>query len=196
MPAHLENESSLVAAAQEGNSQAFTTLVYHYEDNVYRVALNITGNHAEAEDVLQETFLKAYTHVKAFQGRSRFYTWLVRIAVNEALMKLRQRRGHPSVGLDELVETDDSSLLPQQIADWGDNPEQRFSKTELQQILVEAIERLEPPYRIVFLLRDVEKFSTDETAQLLGLSVSATKSRLLRGRLKLREYLSKYFKRG
>ena len=196
MPTHLENETTLVAEARAGNAEAFTTLVHQYDRNIYRLALNITGKQEDAEDVLQEAFLKAYTHLDRFQGNSRFYTWLVRIAVNEALMKLRKRRGDRTVSLDEPITTSNNELMPREIEDWGDNPEQRYAKTELQEILNEAIESLEPQFRTVVVLRDVENFSTEETAEVLGLSVPAVKSRLLRGRLKLRDRLHRYFKRG
>ena len=195
MPVHLENEVELLEAARQGDTQAFTTLANQYSRNIYRLALNITHNKEDAEDVLQEAFLKAYTKLDKFQGNSRFYTWLVRIAVNEALMKLRKRKSDRTVSMDEPVETDVREIVREH-RDWGDNPEQQYAKTELQEILAKVIETLEPPYRTVFVLRDVENVSTEETAELLGLSVPAVKSRLLRARLKLREQLSKYFKRG
>ena len=194
MPVHLENEATLVAEAKEGNAEAFTVLVNQYERNIFRLALNITSNKEDAEDVLQESFLKAYTNLGRFQGNSRFYTWLVRIAVNESLMKLRKRRSDRQVSLDEKLETEDDGLLPREIVDWGDNPEQRYAKTEWQEILAEATQTLEPTFRTVFTLRDVEQLSTEETAEALGLSVPAVKSRLLRARLKLRQRLNKYFK--
>jgi RNA polymerase sigma-70 factor (ECF subfamily) len=196
MPTHLENESTLVSEAQAGNHEAFTKLIHQYDRHIYRLAMNITGDPTEAEDVLQDACLKAYENLKDFQGASRFYTWLVRIAVNEALMKLRKRRGSSLVSLDEPISGDDNNLMPREIEDWGDNPEQRYAKSELQQILTEAIEGLELPYRAVFVLRDVESLSTEETAEMLGLSIPAVKSRLLRARLKMRERLNKYFKRG
>jgi RNA polymerase sigma-70 factor, ECF subfamily len=196
MPTHLDNEDVLVAEARAGNAESFATLINQYDRHIYRLALNMTGNQEDAEDVLQDSFLKAYSHLGQFQGDSRFYTWLVRIAVNEALMKLRKRRGASWVSLDEPAETDDRSLMPREIEDWADNPEQSYAKTELQGILTQAIEKLEPQFRTVFVLRDLEEFSTEETAKMLGLSVPAVKSRLLRARLKLREWLNKYFKRG
>jgi RNA polymerase sigma-70 factor (ECF subfamily) len=196
MPTHLDNENALVAEARAGNAESFATLINQYDRHIYRLALNITGNQEDAEDVLQESFLKAYSNLDRFQGDSRFYTWLVRIAVNEALMKLRKRRGASWVSLDEPVETNDRSLMPREIEDWADNPEQSYAKAELQDILNQAVEKLEPQFRTVFVLRDVEDFSTEETAKMLGLSVPAVKSRLLRARLRLRERLNKYFKRG
>lgn len=194
MPTHLENETTLVAEARTGNTDAFTTLLNQYERHIYRLALNITGNQEDAEDVLQEAFLKAYSNLGQFQGHSRFYTWLVRIAVNESLMKLRKRHADRWVSLDEPVEGDDGDLLPREVEDWGEDPEQGYARRELGEILAEQLAALEPTFRTVVMLRDVENFSTEETAELLHLSVPAVKSRLLRGRLKLRERLNKYFK--
>lgn len=196
MPAHLENEKTLVAEARAGNGEAFATLLSQYDRCLFRLALNITGNQQDAADALQEALLKAYKSLERFRGDSRFYTWIVRIVINEALMKLRERRADSWVSRDEPIETDNGSLMPREIEDWGDNPEQRYSKTEFHTILNENMERLEPPLRMVFILRDVEEFSTEETASMLGLSVPAVKSRLLRARLKLRERLTKYLKRG
>ncbi len=195
MPVHLENESALVAEAREGNRAAFTTLLNQYDRNIYRLTLNITSNREDAEDAMQEAFLKAFQNLGQFRGGSRFYTWLVRIAVNEALMKLRRRQADKQVSLDEPIALSDHDLMPREIEDWGENPERRFAQGELQSILAEVIERLEPPFRTVFLLRDVENFSTEETAQMLNLSLPAVKARLLRARLKLRERLNRFFKR-
>jgi len=197
MPTHLANETELVTKARAGDVDAFTTLVRQYDRYIYRLALHITGNQEDAEDVLQEAMLKAYTRIGQFQGDSRFYTWLVRIAVNEALMKLRKRATHArEVSLDEPVDDGDRTSVVREIEDWGDNPEQRYARVELQNILDEVIERLEPMYRAVFVLRDVENFSTEETAEMLNLSVPAVKSRLLRARLQLRERLNKFFGKG
>ncbi len=196
MPTHLENETALVEQARAGDHEAFSRLIRQYDRHIYRLALNITTNPADAEDVLQDACLKAYENLGQFQGDSRFYTWLVRIAVNEALMKLRKRRGNSVVSLDAPVETADDDFMPREIEDWGDDPEQRYAQAEMQEILKEAIEGLEYPYRMVFILRDIEDLSTEETAGALGLSVPAVKSRLLRARLKMRQKLNKYFKRA
>lgn len=196
MVTHLENEAALVAEARAGSTDAFVTLLNQYDRRIYRLARNITGNREEAEDVLQDVFLKAYEHLGEFRGESRFYTWLVRVTVNQALMKLRERRIGTWLSFDEPIETDDRGLMPREIEDWDDNPEEKYAKSELQAILNQAIEDLEPQFRAVFLVRDVEEFSTEETARMLGLSVPAVKSRLLRARLKLRERLNKRFKKG
>jgi len=188
------DESALVARARAGDVQAFTELVNHYERKIYRLAKHITQNDEDAEDVLQETFLKAYEHLDSFQGNSKFYTWIVRIGVNEALMKLRKRKGDRTVPLDEPVDTGEE-MVQREIAVWEDNPEQRYSREEMRDILDQAIKTLKPDFRTVFILRDIEEMSTEETAEALGISVPAVKSRLLRARLALREKLTRQFKR-
>ncbi len=188
------DESAVVARARAGDSEAFGELMNRYQNKIYRLAKHITQNDEDAEDVLQEAFLKAYEHLDRFQGNSKFYTWLVRIAVNEALMKLRKRRGDRTVPLDEPVDTGEE-MVNREIAVWEDNPEQRYSREEMQQILDEAIQDLKPDFRTVFLLRDIEELSTEETAEALGVSVPAVKSRLLRARLALREKLTRKFNR-
>ena len=188
------DEASLVTQARTGNTSAFTELVRRYEGKIFRLAQHVTQNREDAEDVLQETFMKAYEHLDQFQGNSKFYTWIVRIAVNQALMKLRRRKTDKSVSLDETIDTGEDTVV-REIAAWDENPEQRFSREELGEILDSAIESLEPPYRSVFVLRDIEELSTEETAEALGLSIPAVKSRLLRARLQLREKLTRQFKR-
>src|ERR1700730_5054017 len=188
------DESSLVAKARTGDAQAFSDLVNQYERKIYRIAKHITQNDEDAEDVLQETFLKAYEHLPDFHGDSKFYTWIVRIAVNEALMKLRKRKWDKTVWLDEPITTGEDSVA-REIAVWEDNPEQRYSKEELHDILDKAVNGLAPPYRTVFVLRDMEGLSTEETAEALELSVPAVKSRLLRARLQLRDKLTAFFKK-
>src|ERR1041385_5308190 len=188
------DESALVAKARAGDAQAFTELVNRYERKIYRLAKHITQNDEDAEDVLQEAFLKAYEHLDSFHGNSKFYTWIVRIAVNEALMKLRKRKGDRSVPLDEPVDTGEE-MVNREIAVWEDNPEQRYGREEMQQILDEAVESLKPDFRTVFILRDIEELSTEEAAEALGISIPAVKSRLLRARLALREKLTRQFKR-
>jgi RNA polymerase sigma-70 factor (ECF subfamily) len=188
------DEAGLVAKAKAGDSSAFSELVEHYQRRVFRMAKQITQNEEDAEDVLQETFLKAYSHLEDFQGNSKFYTWLVRIAVNEALMKLRKRRSDKTVPLDDPIDTGEDVVV-REIAVWEDDPEQRYSREELGAILDDAIQSLKPAYRTVFVLRDIEELSIEETAEVLGLSISAVKSRLLRARLQLREKLTRLFKR-
>src|SRR5436305_1678458 len=125
----VSEELQLVQAAKRGDITAFEQLVKRYDRNVFRIAQHITQNREDAEDVVQDAFLKAYQNLGQFQGNSKFYTWLVRIAVNEALMKLRKRKPERVVSLDEDVQTEDDSL-PREVADWSPNPEQLYSQSE------------------------------------------------------------------
>ena len=188
------DELTLVRAAKAGDISAYEQLVRRYDRNVFRIAQHITHNREDAEDVVQDAFLKAYQNLGQFQGQSKFYTWLVRIAVNEALMRLRRRRPERMVSLDEDVKTEDDSV-PREVADWSPNPEQQYSQAELKDILTRTIQGLPPSFRTVFVLRDVEGLSTEEAAEALDLSIPAVKSRLLRARLQLRERLSRYFQK-
>jgi RNA polymerase sigma-70 factor, ECF subfamily len=188
------DETVLVAQARGGDTRAFGELVKRYEGKIFRLAQHVTQNREDAEDVLQETFMKSWEHLDQFEGNSKFYTWIVRIAVNQALMKLRRRKTDRSVSLDETIDTGEDTIV-REIAAWGENPEQRFSREEIGNILDLAIQSLEAPYRTVFVLRDIDELTTEETAEALGLSVPAVKSRLLRARLQLREKLTRFFKR-
>lgn len=188
------DETDLLSRARAGDDSAFTELLTRYERKILRLAKNITQNDEDAEDVLQETFLKAYSHLDRFKGDSKFYTWIVRIAVNEALMKLRKRKSDKTVSLDQEVDTGEE-FMPREIAVWDENPETTYSRDEIRDILDKAVEALPPIFRSVFVLRDIEDLSTEETADALGISIPAVKSRLLRARLQLRERLTRFFKR-
>ncbi len=190
----VSEELTLVNAARGGDIGAFEQLVRRYDRNVFRIAQHITQNREDAEDVVQDAFLKAFQNLEQFQGQSKFYTWLVRIAVNEALMRLRRRRPERMVSLDEDIQTGEDAI-PREVADWAPNPEQLYKQAELRDILQRTIQGLPSSFRTVFVLRDVEGLSTEETADALGLSIPAVKSRLLRARLQLRERLTKYFKK-
>ena len=185
---------ALISRVREGDVSAYDTLVRKYERQIFRIAQHITQNREDAEDVMQDAFLKAYEKLDQFQGNSKFYTWLVRIAVNESLMRLRKRRTGKMVSIDEDIETEEGSV-PRDLADWAPDPEQNYNQAELGEILRKTIQGLPQGFRIVFVLRDVEGLSTEETAETLGLSIPAVKSRLLRARLQLRERLSRYFHR-
>jgi RNA polymerase sigma-70 factor (ECF subfamily) len=193
-PIEIDDEAAVVAQARLGNANAFNELLRRYERKIFRLALHITQNREDAEDVLQESFLKAYEHLDQFQGQSKFYTWIVRIAVNQALMKLRKRKSDRSVSLDDTIDTGEDNIV-REIATWDENPEQKYSREELNSILTSAVDGLTPIYRAVFVLRDIDGLSTEEAAEALELSVPAVKSRLLRARLQLREKLTRYFKR-
>ena len=194
-PVVAKDESLLVTEAKAGSYEAFEELVNRYERKIYRLGLNITGNREDAEDVLQETFMKAFEHLADFREDARFYTWIVRIGVNEALMKLRKRRSDKMVPIEDAV-GDDGEVIPREFTDWKPNPEQQLSRTELENILENAAKALPPIFRAVFFLRDVEGLSTEETAEILNLSSGAVKARLFRARLRLREDLSGILKRG
>jgi len=191
----VKDDLALVAEAKAGNYEAFEELVNRYEGKIYRLGLNVTGNPQDAEDVLQEAFLKAFQHLGDFRADSRFYTWLVRIAVNAGLMKLRKRRSDRTVPMeDELGE--DGEPIPRELADWKPNPEQIYAQAEIEEILRSAAQKLPATYRTVFLLRDVENLSTAETASIMSLTEGTVKARLFRARMMLREELSRIFKRG
>ncbi len=192
--AGVDDELEILALARAGDAAAFSQLLRKYEGKIFRLAQHITQNREDAEDVLQEAFLKAYEHLDQFKGDSKFYTWIVRIAVNQALMKLRKRKTDRSVSIDEGIDTGEDVVV-REIAAWDENPEQKYSREELGEILDSAVQSLAAPYRTVFVLRDIEELSTEETAEALDLSIPAVKSRLLRARLQLREKLTRFFKR-
>lgn len=184
------SDEQLVAESQLGCLAAFQRLVERYESRVFRVAERIAHSREDAEEILQDAFVQAYKNLSRFRGDSRFYTWLVRITINEGLMKRRRRRFN-EISID--VQTDEG-LIPCEIEDLGPNPEQRCSQAELHCLLEATIAQLSPAYRTVFQLRDVEGFSTEETAQALALSPTTVKCRLRRARFQLRESLNRCFK--
>jgi RNA polymerase sigma-70 factor (ECF subfamily) len=179
-------------ALRRKDKQAFALLVDQNSDPIYRLALKMTGNPQDAEDVLQETFIKAYNHIHSFEGRSKVSTWLFRIATNEALMLLRKRKDG-LVDIDEGVETDDGEVMPVQIVDWCCLPEKELLSAESRDHLREAAMKLSDSTRAAFLLRDVEGLSTKDAAEALDISESALKVRLMRARMELREELSGYY---
>ena len=189
-----KTEGALVTEAKAGSAEAFEDLVNRYERKIYRLALRLTGNPQDAEDVLQETFLKAFEHLPDFRQDSRFYTWLVRIAVNEGLMKLRKRRSDKSEPMEDGVD-DEGQVMPREFRDWKPNPEQLMSQEEMETLLLNAANGLPEGLRTVFFLRDVEELSTEETAEALNLTAGAVKARLFRARMRLREELAKVLKR-
>ena len=186
---------ALIDRVKAGDISAYDVLVRKYERQIFRIAQHITQNREDAEDVMQDAFLKAYEKLEQFQGNAKFYTWLVRIAVNESLMRLRKRRTGRTVSMDEDIETEEGHV-PRDFADWAPDPEQNYDNTELSEILRKTIQGLPRGFRVVFALRDIEGLSTEETAEALNLSVPAVKSRLLRARLQLRERLSRHFRPG
>lgn len=176
---------------RSGDRAEFARLVDAYYTPIYRLALRMLGDSADAEDVLQNTFLKALQHLPEFEGRSSLSTWLYRIAANEALMLLRKHR--PTLTVDENPDEDEDGFLPNQFSDWCCLPEQEFLTDESKSQLDLAIQHLPETLKVVFLLRDIEGLSIRETSEALGLSETAVKTRLLRARLHLRESLSSYY---
>lgn len=176
---------------QSGDVDEITKMVNMHTDQVYRVALRMLNNEIEAEDVLQETFIKAINSIENFEGRSNLSTWLYRIAVNEALMHIRKRK--PDVAVIHDDEDDSEGISVSQIVDWCCLPESEFMSSETREIIDEAIHQLPENLRSVFILRDIEGLSIAETAQALDLTETNVKTRLLRARMKLREELSVYF---
>lgn len=175
-----------------GNRAEFARLVDAYSGVIYRLAIKMLHNPQDAEDVLQETFIKAYNHLPNFRGNSKISTWLYRIATNEALMMLRGRKVNP-LSIDEPYENAPEDQEPLQIMDWCCLPEHELMSDEARAYLDQAIEELSPSLRIVFILRDIEKLSTQETSQVLKISEAAVKTRLSRARMQLRELLTTYF---
>jgi RNA polymerase sigma-70 factor (ECF subfamily) len=178
------SDEALVAGTRRGDAQAFEELVLRHRQRVLAVAQRVTKNREDAEDVAQESFHKAFLHLDAFQEKSRFSTWLTRIAMNEAFMLLRRRRGF----VEALPENPDESMRSsaEAFVDLSPNPEESYLRLERTELLTEAICRLGSTIRTTILLRDIEERSVEETAQILGTSVSAVKARVFQGRRKLR----------
>ena len=185
-------EDFSLEALRAGDRSEFARLVEAYSGVIYRLGIRMLDDPQDAEDVLQETFIKAFRHLGGFDGRSSISTWLYRIATNEALMMIRRRK-HPTVSIDEPVEADTQMEAPTQIVDWCCLPETEMMSSEARAYMDKAVEQLPPTLRAVFLLRDIEGLSTEETSQVLDLSEAAVKTRLSRARMRLRELLSGYF---
>ncbi len=185
-------ENAFLEALKSGDRAAFARLVETHSTRIYRLALKILGDPQDAEDVLQDTFVKALRALPSFEGRSSLSTWLYRIAVNEALMMVRKRRADV-VSIDEEKEDQEGEAEPVEIIDWCCLPEGDLLSAEARRFLDTAVQRLSPALRAVFVLRDIEGLSVKEAAETLGLTEATVKTRLLRARLKLREALSGYF---
>ena len=181
-------------ALRDGDRAEFAHLVEAYSPMIYRLGLKMLNNPQDAEDILQETFIKAYRHIGNFDGRSSISTWLYRIATNEALMSIRRKRPE-TISFDVPSVYDTEPQEPLQIVDWCCLPEDEFLTSEGRARLDEAANRLPTNLRVVFILRDIEGLSTRETAEVLEISEMAVKTRLSRARLRLREDLSEYFGR-
>src|SRR6267143_50118 len=186
-----QKDTVLVAAAKTGDVRAFELLVQRHEGKIFLLAQRMTRNREDAEDVVQQSLQKAFIHLKKFEGKSLFSTWLTRIAINEVLMLLRRRRGSREVPIAE-ANTEDETALPLDIPDLGPNPEDSCLQREQERILSAAVNELTPGMRKAIELRELGVLSTGETAQVMGLSVGAVKARVFHGRRKLRQTLKRY----
>jgi RNA polymerase sigma-70 factor (ECF subfamily) len=197
-PAPTDDE--LVARARGRDLAAFEELVARHEDRLYRAAVRLLRNDNDAREVLQEGLLSAWRRLDSFQGQSQFGSWLYRVVVNSALMLLRSRRRHPAVSVEDLppgtldeATGDDASGAG---GDWSKRPDEHFQSAELKQHIQAAVDGLPEILRVVFVLRDAEGLSTEETAELLGITVPTVKTRLHRARLALRRAITDYFERN
>src|ERR1700693_1953166 len=186
------DDLDLVHACKKGDVTAFEQLVKRYGRRLLRISQTVTRNREDSEDAVQEAFLKAFQNLAAFREDSQFSTWLIRITVNQSLMKLRKQRSNREMSLDEDF-GDEGDFLPKEVADWSPNPEQLYWASELRVLLTKSLEDLSPISRTVFVLRDVGGLSIDQTAVAMNLSNSAVKARLWRVRFQLRERLNQYF---
>ena len=183
----VDPDAEIVARVKSGDTDAFEELVRRHGRRVYRSLLGVLGNVEEAEDALQDAFLKAFQHLPEFEGRARFSTWLVRIAINTGLQRLRGRRDF------ETLDDDSEDFRPRRIQAWQENPEDLYSREELRRLVEQEVLKLPAKYRVALMLRDLEELSTEEAANALGLTIPGLKARVLRGRLMLRESMVIYF---
>ena len=191
----VHDDMALVHACKSGDVGAFEELVKRYDRKLFRIAQHVTQNREDAQDVVQEAFLKVFRNLSQFREDSQFSTWLVRITINQSLMKVRKVHTKKEVGIDQdsQAETGQNAL---EFADWAPNPEERYRSSELRAILRKALKTLQPTLSLVFVLRDIEGLSTEQTSEVLDLSQAAVKTRLMRARLQLRDRLSRYFTNG
>lgn len=190
------DDGALIERARSGDLDAFCDLVSRHERGVYWAAFGILGNTADAEEVTQETFLRSFQHLNQYRAEARFSTWLIQIAVNEALARVRKNRPALYESLDSGHNSDSKEWTPRDLSDWRDNPEEQYAEEEMRSILMEAVESLSPIYRVVLIMRDLQQMSNEEVASTLQISVPAVKTRLLRARFQLREKLTPKFKVG
>lgn len=188
------DEAALIRGVRAGQNELFYELIRPYERGVYLTAFSIVRNKADAEEVAQEAFLKAFEHLDQLRSDEKFKNWLLLIAVNEARMRLRKDHRNLYESIDEeRVEAEDGDFMPHQFADWRDVPSEAYEKTEIKTAVLRAMESLPQKYREVFLLRDVQHLSVEETSKILGVSTAAVKTQLHRARLQMREQLVPVF---
>jgi RNA polymerase sigma-70 factor, ECF subfamily len=188
-------EQDLILKVQRGQQELFYELVRPYERRVYVAALAILRNEQDAEDAAQEAMLKAFANIRQFRAEARFSTWLIQIAVNEALMRRRRERTVVMEGIDDRRD-EESDYAPRDFADWREIPSEALERKEVRQRLAEALASLDRKYREVFVMRDMEHLNIQETAEALGITVASVKTRLLRARLMLRDLLAAGWEQG
>jgi RNA polymerase sigma-70 factor (ECF subfamily) len=186
------DDMTLVHACKDGDAGAFEQLVKRYDGRLFRIAQHITHNREDAQDAVQEAFLKVFRKLSQFRENSQFSTWLIRITVNESLTRLRKQRAVGEFSIDEDFQRKEHAA-PFEFTDWAPDPEELYGGSELREILRSELQELQPALMVVFVLRDVEGLSTEQTAEVLQLTPVAVRARLWRARLRLRERLSKYF---
>jgi len=184
-----DDEQSLIARICKGEPSLFATLVKPYERRVYATALALLRNDADAQDVAQEAILKAFANLRQFRGESKFSTWLIQITVNEARMRQRKQRADLFEPIAELQD-EEGAYTPRDFADWREIPSEALERSEIRALLAKALASLAQKYREVFILRDMEQISIEETAEVLNISIASVKTRLLRARLMLRDILA------
>jgi RNA polymerase sigma-70 factor, ECF subfamily len=185
---------AIVERVKDGDHGAFYELVHPHERGLFLAALSIVRNQADAEDVVQDAILKAFKAIQSFRGDSKFSTWIIQITINEARMRIRKDRKHLYDSIDEPLKGGDAGdYVPRDFADWREIPSESLHNAQLREALKKALDSLSPKYRQVVILRDIEHQSIRETAQLLGISEAAVKTRLLRARLIMRDQLAPGF---
>ncbi len=191
------SDAALVERVKKKDFGAFEEIIARHEEKIYRLAMRFMRNEADAEEVLQETFLAAWRRIEGFKGESQFGSWLYRVAANTALMRLRSRRRHPEVSAEDLAAEalEDGALQASSGDDWSKRPDDQLQSEELRRHIQSAVDGLPAMYQTVFLVRDVEGLSTEETAEMLGITVPTVKTRLHRARLALRHAITEYFER-
>jgi RNA polymerase sigma-70 factor (ECF subfamily) len=198
-PPGLLTDDALVERARVKDEAAFEELIGRYEDKLYRLAMRFVRNETDAQEILQEALLSAWRNLPTFEGRAQFGSWMYRVTVNAALMLLRSRSRHPEVTVDDIEPTTLNDAVAENgqatrgSANWSQQADEQIQSKELRQHIQTCVDALPDGLRTVFLLRDVEELSTEDTAEILGLSVPAVKTRLHRARLALRVAIGRYF---
>ncbi len=186
-----EVEADLIARVCGGDHEAFYELVRPHERGIYMAALSILNNDADAEEVVQEAILKAFKAIGKFRGEAKFSTWIIQITINEARMKLRKDRRHLYESIDESRRgEDEGDYIPKDFADWREIPSEALESSRLRQALKQGLASLDPKYREVLVLRDIQHLNIADTAKLMGITEATVKTRLLRARLMMRDTLA------